>query len=262
MRLQREVAKMPQVELPTNHYFADGMYCRELFRPAGTLIVGKVHLKEHFYIVASGTVCVTTDQGVREVTGPEVIVSQPGTKRAVLALTDATCFTVHRTELTDLDEIERELIEPDAEALFDARNRLKPLTDQDDYKRVVMESGYSNEEIQRFCTNEADRIPMPEGFCVEVRDSQIHGKGIFACADFVTGEIIAPARIGVMRTPAGRYTNHSINPNGQYVREAEDRISLVATRDIPKGGEITINYRESALFSSYQFRRAPCLGQR
>lgn len=124
-KLQSAMMEMPQVELPTSHFFADGMYCRFLPRPAGTLIVGKVHKNEHFYIVCCGTVRVTTDSGVKDITGPQVIVSQPGTKRAVLALTDATCLTVHRTNLTDLDEIEEELIEPDLTALFDSSNKLK-----------------------------------------------------------------------------------------------------------------------------------------
>lgn len=125
LRLQAEMAKLPQVELETEHYFADGMYCRSLFRAAGTLIVGKVHKKEHFYIICSGTVRVTTDDGMKEITGPHVLVSKPGTKRAVLALTDATCLTVHRTDKTDLDEIEDELIEPEEmPRLFDSGNRL------------------------------------------------------------------------------------------------------------------------------------------
>ena len=127
-RLQAEMVKMSQAELPTDHFFADGMYCRFLFRSEGTLIVGKVHKKEHFYIVCCGTVRVTTDDGVKDVTGPTVIVSHPGTKRAVYALTDATCLTVHRTDKVDLDEIEEELIEPDQLALFDSHNKLKELT--------------------------------------------------------------------------------------------------------------------------------------
>ena len=126
--LQSVMLQMPQVELPTEHYFADGMYCRFLPRKEGVLIVGKVHKKEHLYIVASGTVAVTTDEGVQEITGPRVLVSRPGTKRAVLALTDAVCMTVHRTENTDLDEIERELIEPDDSALFNAQNELKEIS--------------------------------------------------------------------------------------------------------------------------------------
>lgn len=118
------MAKLPQsTEMITKHYVAGGMYCRSLWRPAGCLIVGKVHKKEHIYIVASGTVRVTTDSGMRDITGPEVVISAAGTKRAVLALTDALCITVHRTDETELEDIEMDLIEPDSTALFDAHNR-------------------------------------------------------------------------------------------------------------------------------------------
>lgn len=124
-RLQAAMLAMPQIELPTKHWFADGMYCRELFRPAGTTIVGKVHKKEHFYIVASGIVTVVGD-GTREtIEGPKVIVSTPGTKRAVFAHTDATCITVHRTFETDLEAIERELVEEDPDTPFLPGNVLK-----------------------------------------------------------------------------------------------------------------------------------------
>lgn len=122
--LQKEVAKLPQLELQTNHYFADGMYCREVARSAGVLIIGKVHKREHFYIVTMGKVRVTTETGVRDVSAPAVIVSQPGTKRAVYALEDSVCLTVHRTSETDFAVIERELLEDDETALFDSRNKL------------------------------------------------------------------------------------------------------------------------------------------
>ena len=55
-RLQREMSKMPQAELETEHYFSGGMYCRKLIRPAGTLIVGKVHKKDHFFLCAKGQI--------------------------------------------------------------------------------------------------------------------------------------------------------------------------------------------------------------
>ena len=126
-RLEAAMREMPQAELPTQHYFADGMYCRVLPRPKNCLIVGKVHLKEHFYMVVSGCVRVTTDTGVRDVKAPEVIVSKPGTKRAVLALEDSVCLTVHRLdEVTqDLDKIELQLVEPDEKALYDSSNKLR-----------------------------------------------------------------------------------------------------------------------------------------
>ena len=55
----------------------------------------------------------------------DVVESKPGTKRITLAVTDAIGITIHRTDKTDLDEIEAELIEPEPLALFDAHNKLK-----------------------------------------------------------------------------------------------------------------------------------------
>lgn len=128
MRLQKAMLEMPQTELETVHYFADGMYCRAVIRPKGTLIVGKVHKKEHFYIVAKGSVEVASDTETTIHHAGEVLVSTPGTKRAVLALEDSICMTVHRTDKTDLDEIEKEIVEEDSTALFDSRNKLKALS--------------------------------------------------------------------------------------------------------------------------------------
>jgi hypothetical protein len=126
--LQQAMRELPQVELATWHYFADGMYARVVERPAGTVIVGKIHKREHFYIVTKGKVRVVTDSSSNDYESGAVIVSSPGTKRAVLALEDSICMTVHRTDKTALDEIEEELIVPEEGALFDARNKLKELT--------------------------------------------------------------------------------------------------------------------------------------
>jgi len=124
-KLQEVAAKLPQATLDTTHFFANGMYCRVLFRKADTLIIGKVHRHEHFYIVACGEVTVLSDGRKERISGPCVIVSKPGTKRAVYSHTDATCLTVHRTEHTDLDKIEAEIIEDDPNAMYDAYNQLK-----------------------------------------------------------------------------------------------------------------------------------------
>lgn len=122
--LGRAMTSLPQVELETKHHFADGMYAREVFREAGTIIVGKVHKKEHFYIILSGCIDVTTDSGVERIHAPRIIVSQPGTQRAVHAIEDSLCMTVHRTDNTELSDIESELVEPCDFALFNERNKL------------------------------------------------------------------------------------------------------------------------------------------
>lgn len=127
-RLQAEMLMLPQLEMPTEHFFVEGVYVRTVAFRKDELAVGKVHKREHLFIVMSGCLRITTDEGVRDVRAPSVIVSGPNTKRAALALEDSVCMTVHRTDKTDLDEIEAELIEPDALAAFDSWNKLKELT--------------------------------------------------------------------------------------------------------------------------------------
>jgi hypothetical protein len=126
-RLQAQMVTMPQAELVTEHQFSPGMYMRKLFRPAGTLIVGKVHKEPHFFLCAKGEIIAWTESGMKRLQAGDVIESKPGTKRVTLAVTDAIGITIHRTDKTDLDEIEAELIEPDLTALFDARNDIKKL---------------------------------------------------------------------------------------------------------------------------------------
>jgi quercetin dioxygenase-like cupin family protein len=123
--LQDAMSEMPQYEPPTEHLFHGGMYCRQVWRPAGCTIVGKVHKKEHFYVVVSGTICVTTDNGVQTITGPKVLCSTPGTKRAVHAITDALCMTFHVADAQTVEQAEDELVEPDNGSKFLVGNKVK-----------------------------------------------------------------------------------------------------------------------------------------
>lgn len=118
--------RVPQIR--TEHYFSNGMYCRKVWREKDACIVGKVHLKDHLFMCAAGEIAAWTETGMRILKAGDVVESKAGTKRTTLALTDAIGITVHRTDKTDLDEIEAELIETDETALFDAGNQVKSLT--------------------------------------------------------------------------------------------------------------------------------------
>lgn len=111
LRLQTEMAKMPQVELQTEHHFVKGMYARSLFIPAGTTLVGKIHKSEHFFILVSGEMTLLTEEGMRRVQAPYLSCAMPGIKRVGFAHTDSVCLNIHATELTDIAQIEEQLVE-------------------------------------------------------------------------------------------------------------------------------------------------------
>lgn len=124
--LQQELSKLPQYQPETKHYFHAGMYCREVFRHAGVLVVGAVHRKEHFYVIVYGTVSITDGEGnAQEVTGPHIFLSKPGTKRAVYAHTDTLCMTFHVTDATTVEQAEQELVEPDPNTMYELGNTPK-----------------------------------------------------------------------------------------------------------------------------------------
>jgi quercetin dioxygenase-like cupin family protein len=122
LRLQEALSRLPQIEFETRHHFADGIYCREMLIPKGATLVGKIHKREHFFLLTKGVLRVTTDEGVVTLEAPAVLVASPGTKRAGYAIEDCVCINLHRTESRDLDVIEAECIEPEELRLFDARN--------------------------------------------------------------------------------------------------------------------------------------------
>ena len=113
----KDQCELIDMEQHTTNHFAEGIYLRELFVPAGVVCTGKIHRTKHITIVASGTCRITTDDGVKEITGPAVFVSEPGIKKAVYAVTDVVIMNPHPTESTDLKEIEQQFVAPTVEAL-------------------------------------------------------------------------------------------------------------------------------------------------
>ena len=109
--LQAELAKLPQATLSLHHYFAQGLYARELQIPAGCALTGMVHKTEHLNILSLGTITVWTEDGMKTVSAPFTMVSRPGTKRVGFAHTDVVWTTIHATEERDIDKLEQELVE-------------------------------------------------------------------------------------------------------------------------------------------------------
>ena len=123
--LQEALSRCPQVEMPTRHYFAGGMYCRELHLAAGTVLVGRVHKQEHFFEMVSGVLRVTSDEGTKTLRAGEIFTSPPGVKRAGWALTDTICRTFHTVSSRDIEVVVEEISEEEEHSLYDAFNQIK-----------------------------------------------------------------------------------------------------------------------------------------
>jgi len=117
--LEAVMLDMPQVTLEVDHHFAPGVYVRKMFIPAGVALTGKIHRFETMNMLVSGTLRVTTDNGVEELTGPMIFNSKPGTKKAGYAVTDVIFMNIHGTKLSNVADIEQKFIAPSIAALED-----------------------------------------------------------------------------------------------------------------------------------------------
>lgn len=101
-----------QIQIETTHYFAPGVYMRQVFIPKGALVTGKIHKTEHLNILSKGELTVWTDEGMKRLTASTVVKSKPGIKRVGYAHEDSVWITVHPnvTEERDTDKIEEMLI--------------------------------------------------------------------------------------------------------------------------------------------------------
>lgn len=98
------------VDCPVTHRFAKGCYLREIFMPAGAVVVGKIHATEHFNVVLTGEVTVVTATTKERIRAPHTFISGPGVQKVVFVHEDCRWQTLHVTDKTDLDEIEKEVI--------------------------------------------------------------------------------------------------------------------------------------------------------
>jgi len=100
-----------QYEPPTKHYFIDGMYCREMFVLAGTIIVGATHKKPCINLLTEGEIVISNGEKEVILKAPQTFIGDKGIQKAGLAKTDVVWVNVFRTDATTVEEAEQELFE-------------------------------------------------------------------------------------------------------------------------------------------------------
>lgn len=259
--LEARSLALPQLACPVVHHFGPGLYVREVRIPAGAFAVGHHQRCEHLNVFLQGRVLMLGEDGTtRELVAPMIFTGQPGRKMGLI-LEDVVWQNIYATEERNVETLEAMLLDKSPAWLdSDTQRRAEEVAarqaDRDDFARVLDESGFDAATVALQSENEGDQIPMPHGaWPMRVGCSAIHGRGVLASAPIEPGALIAPARIGGMRTPAGRYTNHSATPNARMELLPSGDVNLVALRSIAgcKGGqdgeEITIDYRQALSLS-------------
>ena len=282
LALEEEIKAMPQVDIPAAHLFSGNIYARGILIPAGTVLTGRMYLDDHIDLMVYGDMTVTSDDGQKRISGFNLIEGKSGKKRAGYAHTDTFWITFCKCdEMTEdyymnslttegCDEVEQLLIRrrivdssvievaftggdyESFESGYLAASGMitKIQADLEDFELMARETGFSVDTIRSESEIDIDLSDLAvDG--VFVAPSNIQGNGLFTDQCYTENQDIMLARVGGMRTIAGRYANHSIEPNAEFYLLGDD-LMLRATQAID-GDEITVDYR-----NSIQFRGESC----
>lgn len=260
--LESHLLNLPQAECPVMHRFGPGIYIREVTIPAGTVAIGHAQKHEHLNIMISGAVAMIAEDGSHHVLrAPLTFVGKPG-RKVGYALETCIWQNVYATTETDIDKLEETYLDKsEAWVSKNSENQLligdAHADDRKDFLDLICAAGFSEQEVTAQSENQEDQMQMPVGYGEKlvIRKSPIHGKGVFLTYPAYAGEYLAPARLMGMRTPVGRFTNHSAKPNCEFVMNEAGDIYLMAKKDLPgcsggdQGTEITVDYRQALALS-------------
>ena len=262
--------QLPQSPCPVRHFFSPGLYVREAHYKAGLLVIGHPHTGPHLNIMLKGKLILLNQAGGGEVLeAPQMFTAGAGRKSAYI-LEDVIWQNIWATEETDVEAIEAVVFAKE-ESFLQAQMKQKAEEDttaiaaaQEDYLRWLQEIGKTEEEMTAI-VHTPDLIPFPPGsYSIKLGESAIHGKGLFVTAPIPAGATICPMRIGVHRTPAGRFINHSDTPNSAMVRSENGDLHLIALYSLRgcqggfDGEELTLDYRQ-CLRMNHELKEMLCL---
>jgi len=253
-RWEEFAATHEQVEIPVTHHMHGGMYGREITIPKGTVITGQLYKFNHFDVMISGDISVSTDTGERKrLKGYNVFKGMSGKKRAGYAHEDTTWITFHAVDGVDGEEIQKGITVESFEELEEFYLSL----DNASYVDTIRRLGYTEEQVQEQVQNVNDMIDMPKecGFMYTAK-SDIHGTGLYSNLGHLANTVVCPARLGGKRTIAGRYANHSHTPNCSMYLVEGGSVLLLALRQLEPREELTVDYFD--VITSRQIRGDLC----
>ena len=108
--VEAHMLTLPPVECPVEHIFGPGIYIRQVFMPAGSIVMGHSHKHESLNMVLSGKRALLENGIRREVAAPYVFTGSVGRKLAYV-LEDCVFQNIFATEETDIERLEDMFVE-------------------------------------------------------------------------------------------------------------------------------------------------------
>tara|TARA_R110002126_G_scaffold85558_1_gene207144 strand:+ start:2114 stop:2644 length:531 start_codon:yes stop_codon:yes gene_type:complete len=97
-------------ELPLEHFICNKTYTRQITLPKDIILTGKVHNFDHTSIISKGDVTIMTPEGVTRIKAPATWISKAGTKRLIYVHEETIWATIHQSEHTIVEDLEKELV--------------------------------------------------------------------------------------------------------------------------------------------------------
>lgn len=118
-----------QVETPVRHYFAPGLFAREMSIPAGVSVVGAVHKADSLIVLSKGRLIMATEDGPLEISAPHTRPCKAGSKNAVYTLEDCvwTNFYANPDNETDIGVLCKRFTEATIDQLLGGANNAQSL---------------------------------------------------------------------------------------------------------------------------------------
>ena len=110
MNLVENKEILAREDYPVSNVLIDGVLARTVRIPRGHLVVGEIHKYASINFLIKGEVKVHYNGEVKHLKAPTMIASSPETRKVVFALEDVVWTSVHKTDKTNIEEIEEDLI--------------------------------------------------------------------------------------------------------------------------------------------------------
>lgn len=110
--LEGALMHLPQVEHEIYHHFCPGIYIRQMNVMKDSVIIGHQHNHKHFNILFKGKMVVYCGGKMDTVEAPFMMISEAGTRKVAVAITDCVWLTIHPNpeDIQDPEILENTLV--------------------------------------------------------------------------------------------------------------------------------------------------------